>query len=340
MAVSGGLLFAASRFERGTRRVVAAALVVSVSVLSAVALPKGESFWGSLQRIDPARSTLLEDGTCVASLFEYQPSEFALYVSGKVESRLPFSDFHVRLGAIPTLLHPNPQEVLVIGLGLGSTLYGISLDRRVGSMKIVEICAGQIGLLKSLRARNVPEVEQLLSDPRIWITAQDGRKFLLDTTSRFDVIVTDTLRPRAAYAGNPYSQEFYQIVRRRLKPGGVFAQWVAGPRTLQTAASAFSHVSVLPAKVGSPEPGMFVAGNSPITVDPKILAERYAFIKREHLGPDAEQRFVAYIQAVSANSSYRNSQDGRENLNHDLFPRDEYSLDHTTVGEFFRSRPR
>lgn len=312
--------YAAYLFESGRPRLVAAAVVVSVAVLSLVALPKGGSFWAPLHKADSTKLTVLEDGTCVASLMEGQAMTFTLLLSGEPQNGIPFSDFHIRLGAVPALLHPNPQDVLVIGLGAGSTLYGVSLDRRVASMECVEICGGEISLLKGLRERRVPELDQIFSDPRIRLTVQDGRKFLLDTMSKFDLIVSDTLLARSGYSGSLYSVEFYDLVRRRLKPGGIFAQWLASDRTLHTASYVFPNVFVL----RGTDSHLFVASDSPVVVDPTILGERFAHIKRQYLRPDAEQRLAAYLRTASGDSSFRNSPMSLKKLNRDLFPRDEY----------------
>jgi len=312
--------YAASLLDRGRRRLVAAVFVLSVTAVLSMALPtKGGSFWAPLHGADPNRLTIVEDGTCVAGLVEGEPT--TLLVSGEPQNSIPFSDFHIRLGAVPALLHSNPQDVLVIGLGVGSTLYGISLDRRASSIKCVEICAGEIPLLKGLRG-NVPELDQIFSDPRIRLTVQDGRKFLLDTRSRFDLIASDTLLARSSYSGSLYSVEFYELVRRRLKPGGIFAQWVASERTLQTASYAFPHVFVL----RGPEirRDILVASDSPVEVDPKILAKRFAQIKRQQLRPDAERRLAAYLRTAFGDNNFRNSPITLEQVNRDLFPRDEY----------------
>ena len=69
---------------------------------------------------------------------------------------------------------------------------------------------------------------------------------------------------------------------------------------------------------------IFVASDSPIRVDPTILTKRFDQIKRQHLRPGAEQRLAAYLRTASGDSSFRNAPINPEQLNRDLFPRDEY----------------
>jgi len=42
------------------------------------------------------------------------------------------------------------------------------------------------------------------------------------------VITADIILPIHAGSGNLYSQQYFQLVRRALKPGGIAVQWVAG----------------------------------------------------------------------------------------------------------------
>ena len=56
----------------------------------------------------------------------------------------------------------------------------------------------------------------------------DGRNYLLLTKKRYDVITADVILPIHAGSGNLYSAEYFQLVRKALKPGGIAVQWVAG----------------------------------------------------------------------------------------------------------------
>ena len=112
----------------------------------------------------------------------------------------------------------------MIGLGAGSTAYGIGLDYRVQNLETVEICAGEVPLLNELAERGMPQ--QLLGDRRLRIIIDDGRKYLLDTAQEDDLIVSHPLLPLSPYSGSLYSLEFYQLVHRRLKPA-VRSRWVS-----------------------------------------------------------------------------------------------------------------
>src|SRR5262249_17893423 len=76
-----------------------------------------------------------------------------------------------------------------------------------------------------------PEVNHgVLGDPRVRVTIDDGRNFLLVTTRAYDVVSVDTLDPKHAGNGNLYTREFYELSRRVLSPRGILGEWPAVPQ--------------------------------------------------------------------------------------------------------------
>jgi spermidine synthase len=69
-------------------------------------------------------------------------------------------------------------------------------------------------------------VRGLFEDPRARILVEDGRTYLRATRDRYDVIVADLFVPWQAGEGTLYSREHYATIRDRLRPGGIFTQWV------------------------------------------------------------------------------------------------------------------
>ena len=57
----------------------------------------------------------------------------------------------------------------------------------------------------------------------------DGRRYLERTSGQYDVITIDPPPPvEAAGSSLLYSKEFYDIIRRRLRSGGILQQWLPG----------------------------------------------------------------------------------------------------------------
>lgn len=125
-------------------------------------------------------------------------------------------------GHLPLLLHPAPRAVFFLGLGTG-IMAGAALDHPVTRVVVAELVPEVVA---ASRARFEPYVNGLFRDPRATIVAEDGRSYLAGTAERYDVIVGDLFTPWHAGTGSLYTVEHFRTVRSRLRPGGVFAQWL------------------------------------------------------------------------------------------------------------------
>jgi spermidine synthase len=146
------------------------------------------------------------------------------------------------LAHLPMLLHPAPHQALVIGFGAGGTSWSMSRYNALEHLDIVEFMPGVIRA-----AHFFPEVNHnVLADPRLRVIIDDGRNYLLVTPQHYDVISVDTLDPKHAGNGNLYTEEFYTLSKRALKPGGIFVQWLpyhqVGNVNLKLIARTFQHV--------------------------------------------------------------------------------------------------
>ena len=147
------------------------------------------------------------------------------HVSGKVEaSNLP-QDMRLQrmLAHLPALVHPNPQSVLVVGFGAGVTAGSFLAYPTVTRLVICEIeplIPRVVSTWFSVENNNVA------NDPRTQIIYDDARSFVLTTDERFDVITSDPINPWVKGAATLYTLEYFESVKRHLKPGGVVTQWV------------------------------------------------------------------------------------------------------------------
>lgn len=135
-------------------------------------------------------------------------------------------------------LHARPRRVLVIGLSGGSWTRVLAAFPGVERIDVVEIQPAYIELI-----RDRPQVAPILSDPRVRIHVDDGRRWLRrHDEERFDLIVMNTTFHWRAYATNLLSVEFMRLARARLNPGGMLAFNATGsPDALMTATRAFPH---------------------------------------------------------------------------------------------------
>ncbi len=113
--------------------------------------------------------------------------------------------------------HPAPRHVLMIGLASGSWAQVIAANPAVQDFTIVEINPAYLQLIP-----NYPQVASLLSNPKVRIVIDDGRRWLLhNREARFDVVVMNTTYHWRDHITSLLSSEFLQIVRHHLNPGGV-----------------------------------------------------------------------------------------------------------------------
>lgn len=320
-------------------RLAVGATAVAVFAAVLTAFPTNERLWAHLHAAAPERFQLVEDRACVTAMEEL-PDQHVLHINASSQNGYPYDDFHVLIGLLPTLIHPAPERGLAVGLGMGGTPYGMLQDPRLRSVDTVEICGTEVDLLEDLARDVAPETARLLDDPRLRIHVGDGRRFLLTTDDRYDIVTVDTLRPQSAYSGVLYSVEFYELVRDRLAAGGVLVQWAATQRTLNSVTEVFPHVVtfVVPQYFGS---RFLVAGHRPITADVPTMLERLAALDLDRSFFPEQARSLAAWVATAAPASEATAGDGDvpdEALNHDLAPRDEYFLNNSLVDVERRGR--
>ncbi len=115
------------------------------------------------------------------------------------------------------MMHSSPKDVLLIGGGDGGSLEEICKYREVKSITMVELDKKVVEVSKKYLGSICKEA---FYDPRLRLFFQDGRKFLEDTSSKYDIIVldlTDPLEPSKFL----YTKEFYELCKSRLNPGGI-----------------------------------------------------------------------------------------------------------------------
>jgi spermidine synthase len=146
------------------------------------------------------------------------------HVAGKVEASNDPMDLRTErvLGHLSALAHPRPESVLVVGLGAGVTAGAFVVHPEVKRIVICEIEPRVIQAAGFF----APENHSVLSDARVEVINDDARHFLATTHEQFDVITSDPIHPWVRGNSVLFSREYYAIVKRRLKPGGIATQWV------------------------------------------------------------------------------------------------------------------
>jgi spermidine synthase len=148
-------------------------------------------------------------------------SRLSLAIDGKVDATSS-SDMMTQklLAHVPLLLHRDPKNVLVIGLGSGVTA-GSALTHPIESLTAVEISEAVVEASAFFDEIN----HRPRSDPRFRLVVGDGRNQLLRAREPFDVIISEPSNPWMAGVSALFTREFFALARSRLADDGLFCQW-------------------------------------------------------------------------------------------------------------------
>ena len=298
-------------------------VLAPVSLLAAalVAIPSGAHLWASLHGTEQSASVHAEDSTGLTLLKNVTDRTAVVFSNGLGQSQLPYGGIHTALGALPILVHPAPYDIAVIGLGSGNTAYAVAGREETRAIHAIEIVSANLaGLRAWARTRTSPGLVELLQDPRVRFHLTDGRAFLLRSAARYDVIEADALRASSAYSGNLYSVEYFQLLRARLKPGGLAVSWVATPRTRDSLVAAFPHVLLAgPIGFGSETPIPFDVSSILARLDHPFTRAHY-----DAAGLDMRNELRAMLSGTPTIFGPEFDRTTLTDLNRDLAPRDEF----------------
>jgi len=150
------------------------------------------------------------------------------------------------------LNHP-PRDALVVCFGMGTTY------RSLLSWGIPATAVELVPSVPRLFGYYHADGPALLRSSLSHVVIDDGRRYLERAPQQYDVITIDPPPPvEAAGSSLLYSEEFYAIVKRRLRPGGILQQWLPPKGDAFVRASvaralkeSFPYVRVFPSVEGS-----------------------------------------------------------------------------------------
>ena len=181
---------------------------------------------------------------------------------------------------------PEAANALYVGLGGGSAPKRAWRDFPDLRLQAVELDPEVVDVARKWFA--------LPQDPRLAVEVEDGRRYLQRNDRRWDVIVLDAYYSDAL----PFhltTQEFLELVRDRLAPGGIVVANVIGAvegensklfrAFYRTYRSVFPSVAVHPVALqGDPASirNIIVVAGEGALPSRNFLAERWAEVKAEH----------------------------------------------------------
>ncbi|HMI50795.1 MAG TPA: fused MFS/spermidine synthase [Candidatus Saccharimonadales bacterium] len=194
------------------------------SLLSLSAVLYGNAYQGHLTLSEIAATNdlvFMADGINDSIAVVRSDDYVALRVNGKTDASTRDTRTQLLLGHLGTGLHPAPRRVLIIGFGSGMTVSAVARYPDVERIDCVEIEPAVLRAAPYLDSLN----RGVLSDPRVHVTFDDARNFLLTSSDKYDLIISEPSNPWIAGIGTLFTAEYYSAVRQRLMPGGIFVQW-------------------------------------------------------------------------------------------------------------------
>ncbi len=181
---------------------------------------------------DDTRVLFQHDGkTATVSVLGKDPEIVAMLTNGKSDGSINLgdTDWHtpdeptqILLGALPIVLQPGIKTAAVVGLGTGMTSRVVLSSSRVEQLDTVEIETGIIRGAEYFR----PIVSPVFDDNRSKIHVEDAKTFFSNRGTRYDLIISQPSNPWVSGVSGLFTREFYERVRRHLRPNGVFVQWI------------------------------------------------------------------------------------------------------------------
>ena len=231
-----GIWIAAARSE-APGRVAAMACAFAVAAAIVVFLPRwdqkllasGAYKYAPYIRLDDLETELrtwrllyYADGAAATVAVRELAGMRSLAIDGKVDASNMGDMLTQRLlGLLPVLLHRDPQDICVIGLGSGVTVASALAPGTVRSADVVEISPEVVTASSFFEREN----GRVLDTPGVRLIVGDGRSHLLLTSRRYDVIVSEPSNPWMAGIAALFTREFFEAARARLKPDGIICQW-------------------------------------------------------------------------------------------------------------------
>jgi spermidine synthase len=335
----GSLAFVLIAFVDGRHRKRDAALIFALAALITI-FPGNAAFWSALHRTTAESAIVAEDRTGIAVLRlagsgaqttdSYGSVEMAhdtLFIAGHAQSRVPFLAGHGELGSLGAMLHPDPQDIFIIGQGTGGTPIAAGVNPKTRNVRVVDIVAPVFNVMQQAALGSGEDVlhkplREYYPDPRYTRVVADARHLLLTQENRYDIIEADAIYPTTALAGQLYSTDFFRLALHRLKPGGYVVQWMATDRTLASFLRVFPYVICI---------GNFVliGSASPINISYERLTAELTGPAGEYLtkmgwNPDDIAAIVAGLTTGLNQSWTPNDPRDDRDVNTDIFPKDEY----------------
>ena len=133
--------------------------------------------------------------------------------------------YHETITHVPLFVHPDPEDVLIIGGGDGGVLREVLKHPEVRKATLVEVDEKVIEVSK----RFFPQLSKAFEDKRAHVVIADGASYVEDKKDEFDIIIVDSTDPYAGAASPLFQRKFYQDCYNALREDGIMVAQTESP---------------------------------------------------------------------------------------------------------------
>ncbi len=293
----------------GRRRPLVAALLGCV-VYASLLTPAGAALdaatergrWRSLQR-GYELVTVRHTPYSHVAVGRDPSGQYGIFYNGILRTTFPDASSYGQEAALAMAQQPHARRVLVLGGGAEGLVQQL-LAYPVEHIDCVEDDPWAFALVRRYLP---PGSRAALEDRRVRIVTEDGRLFVNHRARgrRYDLVISRASDPTTASTNRYFTQEFFQGVKRVLRPGGVVivhtvsTMAYAGKPALKTVASVMRTMESVFAQVllVAHRGNLLVASaeRGRVSADPVVLARRHRAISM----PGAELAADTLLGAIS-----------------------------------------
>jgi len=242
-------------------------------------LASGVYRYGFAKLADNMAVLFYRDGrTASIAVTEDAHGMVSIITNGKVDAGLyrseaaytPDEDTMILAGAIPQILKPDLKTVANIGFGSGLTTHTLLASPSLEKVDNIEIEAAIVE-----GARHFGQtVSRAYLDARSHIHIDDAKAWLANTQEQYDVVVSEPSNPWVSGTASLFTLEFYDRIKRSLKPDGLLVQWLqlyeidarSVASVMKALGERFNHYQIYNSNGGDL---LIIASDNPIPVIPQ-----------------------------------------------------------------------
>ena len=183
------------------------------------------------KNLHPDEKIVVKDGKTATISFHESDVHWYIKTNGKADASMSKDRKHPIEGDeltqaatafMPMAMRTEPYDAGMVGFGSGMGAHYLLADPLLKDFDCVEIEEEMMTLARGFYPWNARGYD----DPRIHIYIDDAQTFFLTNRRKYDLLISVPSNPWVSGVASLFSHEFYAKMRRYMKPGGLWVQWI------------------------------------------------------------------------------------------------------------------